>query len=333
MDKIIILHSDVAPDAPDDELDCLVQAEAIAEAIRALNYDPVLLPFELNLNNTMTMLRSLKPRVVFNIVETLDDKGSLIHVAPALLDALRIPYTGCPTQAIYHTSHKPQSKRMMYHAGIATPDWIEQDGFSVQREPSEKYLIKSSWEHASIGLDEKSLIRFTDTTDMLKEMKLREEKLGGSCYAEAYIDGREFNVALISDKAGARILPIAEMLFQDYAPDKLKIVDYKAKWEADSFEYRNTVRKFDVDDEDTVLISSLHEMSLQCWNVFSLSGYARVDFRVDNSGKPWVLEVNTNPCLSPDAGFAAALERAEIKYHEAIGLIIDNALKSTRKEI
>jgi D-alanine-D-alanine ligase len=107
----------------------------------------------------------------------------------------------------------------------------------------------------------------------------------------------------------------------------LKIVDYKAKWDADSFEYNNTIRKFDFQDDDSQLISSLQEISLQCWNVFSLRGYARVDFRVDNNGKPWVLEINTNPCLSPDAGFAAALEQAKIKYHEAIGLIIDNALK------
>ncbi|OQC54427.1 MAG: D-alanine--D-alanine ligase B [Deltaproteobacteria bacterium ADurb.Bin022] len=137
----------------------------------------------------------------------------------------------------------------------------------------------------------------------------------------------------MSDQAGARVLPIAEMLFQDYAPDKLKIVDYKAKWDADSFEYNNTVRKFNFDDEDALLISSLQDIALQCWNIFSLRGYARVDFRVDKNNKPWVLEVNTNPCLSPDAGFAAALERAEIKYHEAIGLIIDNALKSISKEI
>ncbi len=74
-------------------------------------------------------------------------------------------------------------------------------------------------------------------------MNCRKEKLGGSCYAEAYIDGREFNVALISDKAGVKVLPIAEMLFQDYAPDKPKIVDYKAKWDADSFEYNNTITK------------------------------------------------------------------------------------------
>ncbi len=333
MKKIVILHSDIAPDASDDELDCLVQAEAIAEALRTLHYEPVLLACELNLNSTITMLQSLKPLVVFNIVETLDTKGSLIHFAPAVLDALRIPYTGCPTQAIYQTSNKPMSKKIMRNAGIATPDWMEQDGFISRQDDGGKYLIKSSWEHASIGLDEYSLITFTDKAAMIKEMKLREKKLGGSCYAEAYIDGREFNVALMSDQAGARVLPIAEMLFQDYAPDKLKIVDYKAKWEADSFEYNNTIRKFDIDDDDTLLISSLREISLQCWNIFSLRGYARVDFRVDNNGKPWVLEVNTNPCLSPDAGFTAALERAEIKYHEAIGLIIDNALKSITKEI
>ena len=327
MKKIVILHSDISPDASKDELDCLQQAEAIAGALRTLHYEPILFPFELNLSHTITMLQSLKPSAVFNIVETLDSRGSLIHFAPALLDTLQIPYTGCGTQAVFQTSNKPLAKTIMHDTGIATPDWIEQNGFSSQQEISGQYLIKSSWEHASIGLDENSLISDTNKANILKEMKLREEKLGGSCYAEAYIEGREFNVALISDKAGVKVLPIAEMLFKDYAPDKLKIVDYKAKWEEDSFEYNNTIRNFTFDDDDSRLISSLREISLQCWNIFSLRGYARVDFRVDVNGKPWVLEVNTNPCLSPDAGFAAALEQAEIKYHEAIGLIIDNAIK------
>jgi D-alanine-D-alanine ligase len=327
MKKIVILHSDIPPDAAQDELDCLQQAEAIAGALRTLHYESSLLPFELNLNHTITMLQSLKPSAVFNIVETLDARGSLIHFAPALLDRMQIPYTGCGTQAVFQTSHKPLAKKIMHDAGIATPDWIEQNGFSSQQEISGQYLIKSSWEHASIGLDENSLISDTDKTHLLKEMKLREGKLGGSCYAENYIDGREFNVALISDQAGVKVLPIAEMLFKDYAPDKLKIVDYKAKWEADSFEYNNTIRNFTFDDDDSRLISSLREISLQCWNIFSLRGYARVDFRVDSNDKPWVLEVNTNPCLSPDAGFAAALTQAQIKYHEAISFIIDNALK------
>ena len=327
MKKIVILHSDISPDASQDELDCLQQAEAIAQALRTLHYEPILLPFELNLNNTITMLQSLKPTAVFNIVETLDSKGSLIHYAPALLDSLRIPYTGCGTQAVFQTSNKPLAKKIMSYAGIATPDWLDQEGFCHQTDAADLYLIKSSWEHASIGLDEHSFVSNTNKANLLKEMSRRKEKLGGSCYAEAYIDGREFNVALISDKSGVKLLPIAEMLFRDYAPDKPKIVDYKAKWVADSFEYNNTIQNFDFSEKDANLISSLREIALRCWDLFSLRGYARVDFRVDNNGNPWVLEVNTNPCLSPDAGFAAMLGQAKIKYHDAIGLIIDNAIK------
>jgi D-alanine-D-alanine ligase len=327
MKKVVILHSDISPDAAEDELDCLQQAEAIAQALRLHGYKPILLPFGLDLNQTIIKLKSLKPLVVFNIVETLASKGSLIYFAPAILDTLQIPYTGCGTQAVFQTSNKPLSKQIMHDAGIYTPDWIEQEGFVSQTTSSNIYLIKSSWEHASIGLDEDSLINYTSKAKILKEMNCRKEKLGGSCYAEAYIDGREFNVALISGKNGVKVLPIAEMLFMDYAPDKLKIVDYKAKWDADSFEYNNTIRKFDFHKEDANIISSLREIALRCWDLFSLRGYARVDFRVDNNGKPWVLEINSNPCLSRDAGFAAALQQAKIKYHEAIGLIINNAMK------
>jgi len=327
MKKIVILHSDISPDAREDELDCLQQAESIAGALRTLNYEAVLLPFELNLNNTITMLKSLKPYAVFNIVETLDSRGSLIYFAPAILDILQIPYTGCPTEAVFQTSNKPLSKKIMHYAGIATPSWMDQKGFGSRTDTADIYLIKSSWEHASIGLDEDSLIPYINNENLLQEMTLRKGKLGGSCYAEAYIDGREFNVALISDREGVEVLPIAEMIFQDYAPDKPKIVDYKAKWIADSFEYNNTIRKYDLPESDSDLISDLREIALRCWHLFSLRGYARVDFRVDKNSKPWVLEINSNPCLSPDAGFAAALQHANIKYHEAIGLIIENALK------
>ena len=327
MKKIVILHSDVAPDAAEDELDCLQQAETIAEALHKLGYEPTLLPFGLDINQTIIKLKSLKPLAVFNIVETLASMGSLIYFAPSILDTLRIPYTGCGTQAVFQTSNKPLAKKIMRHADISTPDWIEHDGFCSHKDNAKTYLIKSSWEHASIGLDKNSIIGYTSKAKILKEMKRRKEKLGGSCYAEAYIDGREFNVALISGKNGVKVLPIAEMLFQGYAQDKPKIVDYKAKWDADSFEYNNTIRKFDFHKEDANIISSLREIALRCWDLFSLRGYARVDFRVDNNGKPWVLEINSNPCLSRDAGFAAALQQAKIKYHEAIGLIINNAMK------
>jgi len=327
MKKIAILHSDISADSTEDELDCLKQAEAISEALRLLDYEPILLPFILDLNQTIKKLKALKPYAVFNIVETLASRGNLIHLATALLDYLQIPYTGCHTEAMFLTSNKLLAKKIMHQAGITTPPWTSQEGLGSSTVSADIYIVKSSWEHASVGMDEDSLIRYTNQENLMEEMNRRKEKLGGSCYAEAYIDGREFNVALISDDTGVKVLPIAEMLFQDYAPDKPKLVDYKAKWVADSFEYNNTIRNFDFNENDDNLISALRETALRCWDFFTLRGYARVDFRVDKNGNPWVLEINANPCLSPDAGFATALERANIKYHEAIGFIIKGAMK------
>ena len=117
-------------------------------------------------------------------------------------------------------------------------------------------------------------------------------------------------------------MPVAEIRFDGFPATKPAIVGYAAKWHADSFEYRNTVRSFGVEPE---LAARAARLSLACWQLFALDGYARVDFRVDGSGMLYVLEVNANPCLSPDAGFAAALEQAGIGYADAIGWLIADA--------
>jgi D-alanine-D-alanine ligase len=100
------------------------------------------------------------------------------------------------------------------------------------------------------------------------------------------------------------------------------VVDYRSKWVEDSFEYHHTPRCFDFSKEDLLLLENLTRIALQCWRIFGLRGYARVDFRVDKSGLPWVLEVNTNPCLSPDGGFYAAVERSGQTFTRAVERII-----------
>jgi D-alanine-D-alanine ligase len=104
-------------------------------------------------------------------------------------------------------------------------------------------------------------------------------------------------------------------------------VDYRAKWDETSSAWGNTPRTFDFGESDRELLERLEQAALRCWEQFNLRGYARVDFRVDAAGTPWVLEVNTNPCLSPDAGFAAALDRAGIPFDEAVRRILEHAIE------
>src|SRR5690606_23295451 len=105
-----------------------------------------------------------------------------------------------------------------------------------------------------------------------------------------------------------------ETLFVGYPQDRPKIVDYEAKWAEDSFAYNNTPRRFDFGAEDTALVAELADLTLRAWRLFGLAGYARVDFRVDGDGRPWILEVNTNPCIAPDAGFFAAARQGGLTY-------------------
>lgn len=328
MKKIVILHTDVAPDAGEDELDTLRQAETIADAMISLGYEPVMLPFVMDLNVTISKLHGLKPYVVFNLVETLGGKGSMIYFATALLDFLRLPYTGCRTDAMFVTSNKPLTKKILHAEGIATPAWITADGITTGMASAGTYLMKASWEDASVGLDDDSIVLMTAQNDIVTTLRNRQAKIGCDCFAEAYIEGREFNIALLATDQGVHILPAAEMLFLDYPPDKLKLLDYRAKWVEDSFEYDNTRRTLDISPGDDGLVARLRDIALTCWRLFGLRGYARVDFRVDREGYPFVLEINANPCLSLDAGFAAALERASIKYSEAIDDIIRDALNA-----
>ena len=326
--KIVILHSDVAPDASEDELDCLRQADTIAGALRQLGYDPVLMPFVLDLGQTINNLNSIRPDVVFNLVETVNSKGSLIYFAPALLDHLHIPYTGCSTDAIFLTSNKPLAKKIMHDAGIPTPAWITKAGTRYGSALAGTYIVKACWEHASVGLDDDSIVTFADSSKLLAAMEDRSKKIGGEFFAEAYIEGREFNIALITGPAGElKILPPAEMLFIDYAPDKLKLLDYRAKWVEDSFEYNNTRRTMDLGPEDVSLVAQLQDIAKNCWQLFGLRGYARVDFRVDKDGNPLVLEINANPCLALEAGFAVALELAGIEYSKAMEYLINDAYR------
>lgn len=321
--NIVLLHDAVAQDAPADELDIYTQMQFIEAALHHLGHQHARLPYTLNAEAASAHLREHRPELVFNLVESVGGSGRLIHFAPALLDSLRLPYTGCPADAVYATSNKLLAKRLLAAAGIATPDLFSAaDLERLDRIPDRRYIVKSVWEHASRGLDEDSVLQTDRPADLLRILSTRIGAFGGDGFAEAYIDGREFNLSILDSPQGPQVLAPAEIVFDGYHPDKPKVIGYRAKWDESSFEYHHTPRRFDFHAADQPLLDSLRAIALRCWHVFGLRGYARVDFRVNEHGKPWVLEINTNPCLSPDAGFAAALERTQIAYAHAIERIL-----------
>lgn len=322
--RVVLFHDEVGPDASADEQDVVSQMDAIEAALAELGHESRRIPCTLNLDETARVLRASNPDLVFNLVESVGGQGRLIHLGPSLLESLSLPFTGCSAAAMVATSCKPLSKLVLQGAGIDTPEWHTLESLATRALVSPgRYILKSSWEHASRGLDDASVVNAIDSEQLSAALNARLSKLAGEGFAEAFIDGREFNVSILAGE----VLPPAEIIFEGFQSGKPHIVGYAAKWDAAALEYTGTPRRFEFSRDDKKLLARLRAIALACWRRFELRGYARVDFRVDESGQPWVLEVNANPCLSPDAGFAAALARAGIEYCEAV----DRIMKDVRR--
>jgi D-alanine-D-alanine ligase len=319
--KVAVLYGAVAADAAPDEQDVLVEVAAAGRMLTSLGYMSVPVPLTLDLEAARSRLLALKPAFVFNLVESVEGQGRLIHLGPALLDSLGLPYTGAGHDAMFLTSKKTQAKRLLATAGLPTAAWWEPPAdFSGEPGFAGPYIVKSVWEHASIGIGADSITN--DPKKLGAICRRRQKRLGGDWFVEGFVDGREFNIAVLGGPDGPLVLPQAEMTFVNYPAGKPRIVDYEAKWHEDSFGYNNTVRCFEFGAEDAGLLARLEEISLGCWKAFGLTGYARVDFRVDAAGNPFVLEINVNPCLSPDAGFAAAAARAGLSPEQVMTRIL-----------
>ncbi|MBE0677444.1 MAG: ATP-grasp domain-containing protein, partial [Bacteroidales bacterium] len=257
---------------------------------------------------------------IFNLVESVGKKAEILYFIPGLLNMHHIPYTGCPVEATFVTASKVLARSFMKANGITVAGGYR---VSEARElvRGRKYILKPVWEDGSLGITEESVFTFDGTLpDILKD------KNDNHWFIEDFIEGREFNVSVMASPAGPAMLPPAEMIFHDYPDEIPRIVSYKAKWMEDTFQFDHTRRNFP-DDLSDRLRNNIRETVLACWRTFGLRGYARVDIRTDADENVYVLEVNANPCISPDSGFISAAVHAGYTHEKIISHIINDLNK------
>lgn len=317
----VILHSGSLSGERADEADTLVQMQEITASLEALGWDVETLSYDLGEATVSRALQAFEPDMVFNLVESALGSDAHSYRATQLLDMLNLPYTGAPTHSLRFCASKPRLKKLLLEAQIATPHWAAHSPDKAPKLPAGKYIVKSETEHGSLGLDSSCVVEADAVWFTITQLANRH---GGAWFAEEYIDGREFNVSLLANGAKVDVLPLAEIAFDGLPAGLPKIVDYAAKWDEMSLSYRHTQRVFPAAEPDLFL--RLADLSHRCWDACSLKGYARIDFRVDEAGNPYVIDVNPNPCLSADAGFLAAAARAGLNPQQVIQRILDDAL-------
>jgi D-alanine-D-alanine ligase len=266
-------------------------------------------------------------RIVFNLVEELPDDILSACYVPAICRAHGRTCTGNDTPALVLAQNKWQTKAVLRAANVPSPDGtivpvgqrIRQKGLNPG-----KYVVKPIFSDASEGIDPDSVVDLPSMA-LHKAIERIHRQFKQIAIVEQFIPNRELNVSLLQQNGKVQILPIAEIDFGAFDENKPRIVDYSAKWLEDSFAYNNTPRIIPAQlSEKTANLA--RQYALAAWDAVGCQDYARIDFRMNNNEQIFVLEVNPNPDICPDDGFAAALTATGISYEKFIETLLNNAL-------
>jgi len=328
---VAVVRESIPDAASPDALDTVLQARSVRESLarcgwrtseHVLGSDPAALE---------AGLAHRRPGVVFNLVESCHGLASLACLAPALFRKAGFPFTGADEGSMALAGDKALARRLLHAAGLPVPPGVTMGELQRGVFPGPgTYIVKARFEDASLGLGADCVVDVRERAELLAVMQKFAPRMGGDCVAEGYVRGREFNLALLAEPGGGvRDLPLAEMVFDPAMPGPA-ILHYEAKWNQGSADYAASVRSFDLDGEEN-LVSEMRRIGLACWELFNLAGYARIDFRVAGSGQIYVIDVNPNPCITPDAGFAAAAQRAGLDHTALVQEIVFDALERSGK--
>lgn len=268
-------------------------------------------------------LRALAPDLVVNLCESLaaDSRGEM--VVPALLDALGVPYTGSPALALGLALHKDRAKELLRAHGVPTPESAvcrTADDARACRVPFPA-IVKPVREDASSGIDFDSVVRDEEALVRAVERVVRTFKQ--PALVERFIDGPEVYVPLFGNEPRLA-LPSTEVAFGAAFDGRPRILSYAAKWEEESSEFKDSTTG--PCTQPAHVVEACVEVARRAFDALGCRDYGRVDMRLDADGQPYVIEVNPNCDLHPDAGFAKAAALAGLPFDALAHRLVDLAL-------
>ncbi len=302
------------------EMDLAVSAREVTEALTSCGHTSRCFTFDRDPAALASSLREFGADAVFNLSECPMNSAQKEPHGAAYLELLNFPYTGNGPLPLSVCNDKALTKHLLSSYGIPTPSFRlyaeVPRGRSGLRFP---VIVKPSKEDGSAGITEESVVE--NEAGLKKRVAEVIEKYGQAAIAEEYIGGREFNVGVLgngSAKEPYRALPPAELVYKN---PKWRVCSFESKWDASHPAYAEIAPECPADIPET-LRNRLARLTLSSAKAFGLCGYARVDFRMNGTGKAFALEVNPNPDISRNAGLARAARAAGFSYPNLIQEIL-----------
>ena len=314
--RIAVLHnhdSSVIADDPGKEAreDVVQVAAAMVQALSSRDHQVLSIPVSDDFGSLQRALKAHDAEMVVNLCESLaaDSRGEML--VPALLDVLRLPYTGSSAMSLGLALHKEKAKDILRGRGVPTPAFhlIERAEQLGDVDVSVPLIVKPAREDASVGIDFDSVVN--DHASLKRSVTRVFEQFKQPAIVEHFVDGREIYVPILGNQS-PRPLPLTEIRFTGMFETKPKILTYRAKWHVDSTEC--------IDSPSTTAALTPAETA-RCLDVahrafaaLDCRDYGRIDLRLAADGTPWVIDINPNCDLHPKAGFAMAALTSGLSY-------------------
>ena len=314
--KVVVLFDGISALGKSPDLAILETVEAVEAVLTGDGHMPTRIPVNPD-GRWIERVRRAKPDLAFNLCEGIDGVASLESSVISSLELLGIPCTGSGSWTTSICLRKHVVNTMLDAARLPVPR------FAVARVgeplPSVGYpaICKPAAEDASLGVEQRSVVKSTRALQS-RVSEMHEE--WDDVLVQRFITGREVNVGILGDD----VLPIAEIDFSAMPDEYWRIVSYRSKWQTGSDEDLGSMPHCPANLPEH-LAGEIGRIALAAWRVVGGRGYGRVDMRIDEAGRPWILEVNANPDFAPTAGLARMARTAGIDYTTMVRRVCDEA--------
>jgi D-alanine-D-alanine ligase len=298
----------------------------VVTTLRTMGHEVQVLGVHDDLGDLRRAATEWKPHIAFNLLEGFDDIVIFDQNVVSHLELLKLPYTGCNSRGMLLARDKSLSKKLLAYHRIQVPEFeVFRAGRPIRRPKRLAFplIVKSLTEEASIGISQASVV---ESDEKLKErVTFVHESIGTAALAEQYIEGRELYVGILGNQT-LQALPVWELFFTNMPADAKRIATDRVKW---SVKYQ---KKYGIDsgaakDLPEEAGAKIQHLCKRAFRALELSGFARIDLRLDETGRVWVLEANPNPQIAKGEDFADSAEKVGIAYDALLQRIINLGLR------
>jgi D-alanine-D-alanine ligase len=298
----------------------------VVSTLRKLGHEVTALGVKSDLEVIREAVDRWKPHIAFNLLEEFDGVAVYDQNVVSYLELLRVSYTGCNPRGLMLARDKALSKQVMSYHRIPYPEFMVVPLHRMVRRPkwlSFPLIVKSISEEASLGISQASIVE--DEGKLRERVAFIHESVGTGALVERYIEGRELYVGVMGN-AHLQVLPVWELVMDNMPDEAKRIATERVKWSR-KYQEKYGIRSGEANNLPEGATEKIQHLAKRVYRALGLSGYARIDMRLDREGRMYVLEANPNPQIAEDEDFAESARKADVAYKDLLQELINIGMR------